>query len=39
MANLDNLRPIDLSHEEAVNNGSKGGKSSAKKRKQMKTFR
>ncbi len=39
MANIDNLRKIQLSHEEAVENGRKGGRASAKKRKEQKSFK
>lgn len=34
-----NLRPIELTHDEAVKNGSKGGKKSAQKRRQLKTWK
>ena len=34
-----NLRPINLSHEEAVKNGRKGGKASAAARRQKKTLK
>lgn len=39
MANEQNLRPIKLSHEEAVENGRKGGKASVKARRKRKMMR
>lgn len=39
MANTKNLRPIKLSHEEAVENGRKGGKASVEARRKKKTMR
>ena len=39
MANEQNLRPIQLSHEEAVKNGQKGGIKSGEARRKRKTFR
>ena len=39
IANEQNLRPISLTHEQAVKNGRKGGKASADKRAERKTFR
>lgn len=39
MANEQNLRPIKLSHEEAVKNGKKGGIKSAESRRAIKTFK
>lgn len=39
MANEKNLKPIKLSHEEAVKNGKKGGKASGKKRQEQKAYR
>lgn len=38
MANEKNLHPIELSHEEAVKNGRKGGIASAEARKKKKAF-
>lgn len=38
MANENNLHPIELTHEEAVRNGRKGGIASAKARKRKKAF-
>lgn len=38
MANEKNLKPIKLTHEEAVKNGKKGGVASAKSRKRKKGF-
>lgn len=38
LANEKNLRKIDLSHEEAVKNGSKGGRTTAKRKKAIKTM-
>lgn len=42
MANIDNLKPIqkgELTKEEAKKRGSNGGKASAKKKRQQKTFK
>lgn len=39
MGNLQNLRPIALSHEEAVTNGQKGGIASGQARKQRRMMR
>lgn len=39
MNKLDNLRPIELSHEEAVSNGKKGGMASVKARRKKKALR
>ena len=38
MANTKNLKKIDLSHEEAVENGRKGGKATAKRKKAIKSM-
>lgn len=39
MANEQNLRPIKLTHEEAVKNGKKGGLKSVESRRAIKTFK
>lgn len=39
MANIENLKPIELSHKEAVENGKKGGKASVKARRERKAMR
>lgn len=39
MGKLDNLRTLELSHDEAVNNGKKGGVASAKSRRRKKALR
>lgn len=36
LTSLKNLKPINLSHEEAVNNGKKGGRKSVEARKEKK---
>lgn len=39
MANEQNLRPIKLTHEEAMENGRKGGKASGKARRERRALR
>jgi hypothetical protein len=39
MANEDNLKPIELTHEQAVKFGSKGGKASVRAKRQRKTMK
>ena len=39
MANIDNLRPIKLSHDEAMKNGRKGGLASGEVRRRRKELR
>ena len=39
MANEQNLRPIELSHEEATRNGRKGGKASGEARRERRRMR
>ena len=39
MANEQNLRPIKLTHEEAMKNGAKGGKASGKARRERRSMR
>lgn len=39
MANEDNLKPLELTHEQAVKFGSKGGKASVRAKRQRKTMK